>query len=154
MQKSRLIEAIAGLVENRKLPFVADVRDESAEDVRIVIEPKSRTVDPALMMESLFRTSELEARFSLNMNVLSHGKVPNVLSLRDVLRQWLEHRKDVLLRRSRFRLGKIADSHGRLARPAAARIPILPSERPRICSCTFSLNRLNVAGMRFGSGPT
>lgn len=109
VQKSRLIEAIAGLVENRKLPLVADVRDESAEDVRIVIEPKSRTVDPALMMESLFRTSELESRFSLNMNVLSAGKVPNVLVLRDVLRQWLDHRKEVLLRRSNFRLGKIAE---------------------------------------------
>ena len=109
VQKSRLIEAIAGLIENRKLPLVADVRDESAEDVRIVIEPKSRTVDPALMMESLFRTSELEARFSLNMNVLSQGKVPNVLSLRDVLREWLDHRKDVLVRRSHFRLGKIAE---------------------------------------------
>lgn len=109
VQKSRLIEAIAGLVEARKLPLVADVRDESAEDVRIVIEPKSRTVDPALMMESLFRTSELESRFSLNMNVLSGGKVPNVLALRDVLREWLDHRKEVLLRRSNFRLGKIAE---------------------------------------------
>ena len=82
------------------------MRDESAEDIRIVIEPKSRTVDPNLMMESLFRTSDLEARFSLNMNVLSAGKVPSVLSLRDVLKQWLEHRKEVLLRRSRFRLGR------------------------------------------------
>ncbi len=109
MQKSRLIEQIAGLIENRKLPLVGDVRDESAEDVRIVIEPKSRTVDPNLMMESLFRTTELEARFSLNMNVLSRGVVPNVLSLREVLLQWLEHRKVVLVRRSRFRLGKIAE---------------------------------------------
>jgi topoisomerase-4 subunit A len=109
VQKSRLIEALAGLVENRKLPLVEDVRDESAEDVRIVIEPKSRAVDPALMMESLFHTSELESRFSLNMNVLSQGKVPNVLSLRDVLREWLDHRKEVLLRRSRFRLRKIAE---------------------------------------------
>jgi topoisomerase IV subunit A len=109
VQKSRLIEQIAGLIENRKLPLVGDVRDESAEDVRVVIEPKSRTVDPNLMMESLFRTTELEARFSLNMNVLSRGVVPNVLSLREVLLQWLEHRKVVLLRRSRFRLGKIAE---------------------------------------------
>ncbi len=109
VQKSRLIEQIAGLIENRKLPLVDDVRDESAEDVRIVIEPKSRAVDPSLMMESLFRTTELEARFSLNMNVLSRGVVPNVLSLRDVLLQWLEHRKVVLIRRSRFRLGKIAE---------------------------------------------
>ncbi len=109
VQKSRLIEQIAGLIENRKLPLVGDVRDESAEDVRVVIEPKSRAVDPNLMMESLFRTTELEARFSLNMNVLSRGVVPNVLSLREVLLQWLEHRKIVLLRRSRFRLGKIAE---------------------------------------------
>jgi topoisomerase-4 subunit A len=108
VQKSRLVEAVAGMVEQRKLPLVADFRDESAEDVRIVIEPRSRTVDPALMMESLFRTSELETRFSLNMNVLSRGQVPNVLSLRDVLLQWLEHRKMVLVRRSKFRLGKIA----------------------------------------------
>jgi topoisomerase-4 subunit A len=109
VQKSRLIEQIAGLIENRKLPLVGDVRDESAEDVRVVIEPKSRAVDPNLMMESLFRTTELEGRFSLNMNVLSRGLVPNVLSLREVLLQWLEHRKVVLLRRSRFRLGKIAE---------------------------------------------
>ena len=85
VQKSRLIETLAALLENRKLPLVGDVRDESTEDVRVVIEPKSRTVDPALMMESLFRMTELETRFSLNMNVLSHGQVPNVLSLRDVL---------------------------------------------------------------------
>ena len=109
VQKSRLIEALAGLLENRKLPLVGDVRDESAEDIRIVIEPKSRTVDPALMMESLFHTSELETRFSLNMNVLSQGQVPNVLALRDVLREWLDHRKVVLIRRSKFRLGKIAE---------------------------------------------
>ena len=109
VQKNRLIEAIAGLLEQRKLPLVENVRDESAEDVRIVVEPKSRAVDPALMMESLFHTSELETRFSLNMNVLSNGLVPNVLSLREVLREWLEHRKIVLVRRSKFRLGKIAD---------------------------------------------
>jgi topoisomerase-4 subunit A len=109
VQKSRLIEAIAGLIEARKLPLVADVRDESTEDVRIVIEPKSRTVDPALMMESLFRTTELESRFSLNMNVLSRGQVPNVLALRDVLSEWLAHRKVVLVRRSEFRLRKIGE---------------------------------------------
>jgi topoisomerase-4 subunit A len=109
VQKSRLIEALASMLEQRKLPLVGDVRDESAEDVRIVIEPKSRTVDPALMMESLFRMSELETRFSLNMNVLSRGVVPNVLSLRDVLVEWLDHRKIVLVRRSKFRLGKIAE---------------------------------------------
>ena len=86
---------------------MGDIRDESAEEVRLVIEPKSRTVDPVLMMESLFRLTELEIRFGLNMNVLSHGQIPNVLSLRDVLRQWLDHRKEVLIRRSQFRLRKI-----------------------------------------------
>ena len=109
VQKSRLIEQIAGLIENRKLPLVGDVRDESTEDVRVVIEPKSRTVDASLMMESLFRMTELETRFSLNMNVLSRGVVPIVLSLRDVLKEWLDHRKVVLVRRSNFRLGKIAE---------------------------------------------
>jgi topoisomerase-4 subunit A len=109
VQKNRLIEAIAGLLEARKLPLIEVVRDESAEDIRIVVEPKSRTVDPALMMESLFRSSELETRFSLNMNVLSRGVVPNVLSLRDVLTEWLDHRKVVLVRRSKFRLQKIAE---------------------------------------------
>jgi topoisomerase-4 subunit A len=109
VQKARLIEAIAGLLEQRKLPLVDTIRDESAEDIRVVIEPKSRAVDPKLMMESLFHTTELESRFSLNMNVLSQGRVPNVLGLRDVLREWLDHRKVVLVRRSKFRLGKIAE---------------------------------------------
>ena len=107
VQKARLIEKIAELLIARKLPLVADIRDESAEDVRIVIEPRSRTVDPALMMESLFRLTDLENRVSLNMNVLSRGQVPNVLGLREVLREWLDHRREVLLRRSRHRLGKI-----------------------------------------------
>jgi topoisomerase-4 subunit A len=109
VQKNRLIEAIAGLIEARKLPLIGDVRDESAEDVRIVVEPKSRAVEPELMMESLFRTTELESRFPLNMNVLSRGQVPNVLSIREVLSEWLAHRKEVLVRRSNFRLGKIAE---------------------------------------------
>ncbi len=108
VQKSRLIEKIAELLTAKKLPMLADVRDESAEDVRVVFEPRSRTVDPALLMESLFRTTELEARLSLNMNVLSGGKVPKVMSLRDVLREWLDHRKDVLVRRTNFRLGEIS----------------------------------------------
>ncbi|MBA93140.1 MAG: DNA topoisomerase IV subunit A [Phyllobacteriaceae bacterium] len=107
VQKARLIEKIADLLIGKKLPLLDDVRDESAEDIRIVLVPKSRTVDPGLLMESLFKLTELESRFPLNMNVLSHGKVPNVLSLRDVLKQWLEHRKDVLIRRSRHRLGVI-----------------------------------------------
>ena len=107
VQKSRLIEKIAELLLAKKLPLLDDIRDESTEDVRIVLEPKSRSVNPDILMESLFKLTELETRFPLNMNVLSNGKVPNVLSLRDVLWQWLEHRKDVLIRRSRHRLGEI-----------------------------------------------
>ena len=107
VQKSRLIEKIAELLLNRKLPLLGDIRDESAEDIRIVLEPKSRAVDPEILMESLFKLTELESRVSLNMNVLSGGKVPKVMSLRDVLREWLDHRRDVLLRRSRYRLGQI-----------------------------------------------
>jgi topoisomerase-4 subunit A len=105
--KARLIEKIAELLNDKKLPILADVRDESAEDVRIVFEPRSRTVDPALLMESLFRLTELESRIPMNMNVLTGGLVPKVLGLSDVLREWLDHRRDVLLRRSRFRLDKI-----------------------------------------------
>ncbi len=107
VQKGRLVEKIAELLTDRKLPLLADVRDESAEDIRLVLEPKSRTVDPLLLMEQMFKLTELESRFSLNMNVLSTGKVPKVLSLRDVLREWLDHRKDVLVRRSNHRLGVI-----------------------------------------------
>ena len=107
VQKSRLIEKIAEFLLNRKLPLLGDIRDESAEDIRIVLEPKSRAVDPEILMESLFKLTELESRVSLNMNVLSGGKVPKVMSLRDVLREWLDHRRDVLLRRSRYRLGQI-----------------------------------------------
>jgi topoisomerase-4 subunit A len=108
VQKSRLIEKIAELITSRKLPLLADVRDESAEDVRIVLEPRSRTTNPELLMESLFKLTDLESRLSLNMNVLSHGKVPNVLGVRAVLRQWLDHRREVLLRRTAHRLEKIA----------------------------------------------
>ncbi len=107
VQKSRLIEKLADLLNEKKLPLVADVRDESAEDVRIVIEPRSRTVDAAVMMESLFKLSELESRFPMNMNVLVDGVVPRVVSLAESLRQWLDHRRDVLLRRNRYRLQKI-----------------------------------------------
>ncbi|MEN5297477.1 DNA topoisomerase IV subunit A [Brucella sp. TWI559] len=107
VQKSRLIEKIAELLLAKKLPLLDDIRDESAEDIRIVLEPKNRTVDPELLMESLFKLTELENRVSLNMNVLSHGKVPNVLSLGGVLREWLEHRKEVLVRRSEYRLAEI-----------------------------------------------
>lgn len=107
VQKSRLIEKIAELLMAKKLPLLDDIRDESAEDIRIVLEPKNRTVDPELLMESLFKLTELETRISLNMNVLSHGKVPNVLSLGQVLKEWLDHRKEVLIRRSQFRLAEI-----------------------------------------------
>jgi topoisomerase IV subunit A len=105
--KSRLIEKIAVLLQERKLPLLADVRDESAEDVRIVLEPRSRTVDPVVLMESLFRLTELESRISMNMNVLAGGKVPKVLGLAEALREWLDHRREVLLRRSRHRLAAI-----------------------------------------------
>ncbi|MEN5249369.1 MULTISPECIES: DNA topoisomerase IV subunit A [Brucella/Ochrobactrum group] len=107
VQKSRLIEKIAELLLAKKLPLLDDIRDESAEDIRIVLEPKNRSVDPELLMESLFKLTELESRVSLNMNVLSHGKVPNVLSLGSVLREWLDHRKEVLVRRSQYRLAEI-----------------------------------------------
>ncbi len=107
VQKSRLIEKAAELLIARKLPLLEDIRDESAEDIRVVLVPKSRTVDPGLLMESLFKLTELESRFPLNMNVLSRGKVPNVLSLKDALREWLDHRREVLIRRSKHRLGEI-----------------------------------------------
>ena len=107
VQKSRLIEKIAELLNERKLPLVGDVRDESAEDVRLVIEPKSRTVDPALLMESLFRLTELESRIPLNLNVLVKGRIPKVLGLAEVLREWLDHLRDVLLRRSNYRKTQI-----------------------------------------------
>ena len=107
VQKAKLVEKIAELLVARKLPFLEDVRDESAEDIRLVLEPKSRTVDPALLMESLFKLTDLENRFPLNMNVLSRGRVPNILSLKGVLQEWLEHRREVLVRRSRHRLAEI-----------------------------------------------
>jgi topoisomerase IV subunit A len=103
VQKSRLVEKIAELLNNKKLPLVGDVRDESAEDVRLVIEPKSRAVDPELMMESLFRLTELESRISLNLNVLVKGRVPKVLGLAEALRDWLDHLRDVFVRRSNYR---------------------------------------------------
>ena len=105
--KSRLIEKLAELINERKVPFLADVRDESAEDIRIVLEPRARTVDPEILMESLFKLTELEARVPMNMNVLTAGLVPRVLGLADVLREWLNHRRDVLERRSRHRLNQI-----------------------------------------------
>ena len=107
VQKARLIEKTADLMQARKLPLLGDIRDESAEEIRLVLEPKSRTVEPEILMESLFKATDLEARVPLNMNVLSRGKVPNVLGLRQVLREWLDHRQVVLVRRSKDRLAKI-----------------------------------------------
>ncbi len=107
VQKSRLVERLAELINEKKVPLLADVRDESAEDIRLVLEPKSRSVEPEILMESLFKLTELESRISLNMNVLVGGQVPKVLGLAEALREWLNHRRDVLLRRSRFRLAQI-----------------------------------------------
>src|SRR5215203_347653 len=107
VQKGRLVERLADLLNERKLPLVADVRDESAEDIRLVIEPRARTVDSALVMESLFRLTELESRIPLNMNVLVKGRIPKVVGLAEALNEWLAHRRDVLLRRSRHRLAQI-----------------------------------------------
>jgi len=106
--KSRLVEKIAELINSRKLPLLVDVRDESAEDVRLVLEPRSRTVDPTVLMEQMFRLTELETRISLNMNVLAAGRIPRVLSLPEALQQWLDHRKQVMVRRTTYRLGQIA----------------------------------------------
>jgi topoisomerase-4 subunit A len=107
VQKMRLVERIAELINEKKLPFLADMRDESAEDVRLVFEPRSRSVDPALLMESLFKLTELESRIPLNMNVLIRGRIPKVVGLAEALSEWLAHRRDVLLRRSRYRLAQI-----------------------------------------------
>src|SRR5579863_2788725 len=107
VQKMRLVERIAELINEKKLPLLADMRDESAEDVRLVFEPRSRSVDPALLMESLFKLTELESRVPLNMNVLVRGRIPKVLGLAEALCEWLAHRRDVLLRRSRYRLSQI-----------------------------------------------
>ncbi|TJZ89471.1 DNA topoisomerase IV subunit A [Paracoccus gahaiensis] len=108
VQKSKLIERLAELIQTRKIPIFADVRDESAEDIRIVLEPKARTVDPEQLMGALFRNSDLELRFNLNMNVLIDGRVPKVCSLKEVLRAFLDHRREVLVRRAAYRLEKIA----------------------------------------------
>jgi topoisomerase-4 subunit A len=108
IQKSKLIAQVAELLEQKKLPLLDDIHDESAEDIRIVLTPKSRTVEPELLMEQLFRQSDLETRFPLNMNVLDRGVVPRVMSLRDVLMAFIDHRREVLTRRSTHRLEKIA----------------------------------------------
>ena len=108
VQKSRLIEKMAEMLQDRKLPMLADIRDESAEDIRIVLEPKSRRLDPETVIESLFKITDLETKISLNLNVLDSQGRPAVLSLRDALNEWLAHRRVVLQRRSAFRLDKIA----------------------------------------------
>ena len=105
--KSRLIEKLAELIQLKKVPILADVRDESAEDVRIILEPRARNVDPAVLMETLFRLSDLETRFSMNMNALIDGVTPKVCSLKEILKAFLDHRRDVLIRRSRHRMDKI-----------------------------------------------
>ncbi len=107
VQKGRLVERLAELINEKKLPLVADARDEFAEDIRLVIEPRSRTVDAALLMELLFKLTELESRIPLNMNVLVRGRIPKVVGLAEALTEWLAHRREVLLRRSNFRLKQI-----------------------------------------------
>ncbi len=109
VQKGKLIEALAALVNDRKLPILADVRDESDAQIRLIIEPRSRAVDPHVLMESLFRMSELEVRVPLNMNVLGADRTPRVMSLKAVLEAWLIHQIDVLVRRAQHRVGKIDD---------------------------------------------
>ena len=107
VQKSKLIERLAELIQTKKIPIFGDVRDESADDIRLVIEPRSKNVDPEVLMGMLFRNSDLETRFSLNMNVLIDGRTPKVCSLKEVLRAFLDHRREVLLRRSQHRMDKI-----------------------------------------------
>ena len=108
VQKSRLIEKMAEMLQDRKLPMLADIRDESAEDIRLVLEPKSRRLDPEVVMESLFRLTELEVRISMNLNVLDASGKPSVMGLKGALQAWLDHRREVLVRRSQYRLEKIA----------------------------------------------
>ncbi len=107
VQKAKLVEKIAELLLEKKIPLLNDIRDESAQDVRIVLEPKSRMVDANLLMEHLFKQTELESRFNMNMNVLDSDGVPRVMSIKEVLREYLNHRHSVLLRRTNFRLDKI-----------------------------------------------
>jgi topoisomerase IV subunit A len=106
--KGRLVEKLAAHLEEKKLPLVADIHDESAEDIRLVVEPKSRNVDARLLMEQLFRLTELEIRVPLNLNVLDPAGVPRVMSLKEALQAFLDHRRDVLQRTSRYRLGQVA----------------------------------------------
>jgi topoisomerase-4 subunit A len=107
VQKSKLIEKLAEVIQTKKVPLLGDVRDESAEDIRVVLEPRAKTVDPEIMMGMLFRNSDLETRFSLNLNVLIDGLMPKVCSIKEVLRAFLDHRQEVLIRRSQHRMDKI-----------------------------------------------
>jgi len=107
VQKSRLIEGLADLIENKKAPLLGDVRDESAEDIRLILEPKNRTIEPEMLMESLFKLSDLEVRFPINMNVLDGTNTPRVMGLKDCLQAFLDHRRVVLNRRSQWRIDRI-----------------------------------------------
>jgi topoisomerase-4 subunit A len=107
VQKSRLIEQVAQLLEDKKLPLLGDIRDESSDIIRLVLEPKTRGVEPEVLMETVFRATALETRFPLNMNVLDATRTPRVMALREVLREWLDHRQQVLVRRSNHRLAAI-----------------------------------------------
>ncbi len=108
IQKSRLIERIAELFKNKKLPLLGNILDESAEEIRIVLEPKNRSVDPEMLMESLFKATDLETRFNMNLNVLNAHGAPQVMNLKEILLAFLEHRMEVLIRRTNYRLEKIA----------------------------------------------
>lgn len=148
VQKGRLIEQIAQLIAERKIPILEDVRDESDTQIRLVLEPKSRNVDADLLMASLFRASELETRISLNLNVLMPDRTPQVLGLRALLQAWLDHRLDVLLRATRHRLGLIADRLELLSGYIVAYLNldeviriIRTEDEPRpVLMATFSLN--------------
>lgn len=107
VQKSKLVERLAEVIQTKKLPILADIRDESADDIRMVLEPRSKNVDPDVLMNMLFRNSDLETRFSLNMNVLIDGLTPKVCSMKEVLRAFLDFRREVLIRRSQHRMDKI-----------------------------------------------
>jgi len=107
VQKSKLIADLADLIENKKAPLLADVRDESAEDIRLIIEPKSRTVEPEVLMESLFKLSDLEVRFPINMNVLDATNTPRVMGLKACLQAFLDHRREVLVRRAQWRIERV-----------------------------------------------
>ena len=107
VQKSRLLEKIAELMENKNLPMLSDIRDESAEDIRLIIEPKSRNLSPDMIMETLFKKTDLESRVSLNLNVIDDKNIPGVKSLKEALKSWLNHRQIIVQRKSKYRLNQI-----------------------------------------------